>query len=178
MQIRILDVFVVLIDNFGKLASFNYFFKYPHIGFNFERTTGEWQLLQIVSNNLSNSGPPLKWKKWQFVYNTINFTSSLIQLCRLFQAFHTNHPGPVNSFMSFYRKLASSKNFFSTSVNSEAQKKSKVFRKIVYGTLLGSYGYYQWEHYNRNMEIAKKLDIPFYKVYQMCIFNFDAYCIL
>ena len=40
-----------------------------------------------------------------------------------------------------------------------------MFRKIVLGSVLGAYGYYQWEHYNRNIELAHKLDIPFYKVH-------------
>jgi hypothetical protein len=39
-----------------------------------------------------------------------------------------------------------------------------MIRKLVLGTFIGSYGYYQWEHYERNMALAKKLDIPFYKV--------------
>ena len=60
--------------------------------------------------------------------------------------------------------------------SSSPEKKPKTFRKIVLGSLLGAYGYYQWEHYNRNMELAKKLDIPFYKV-RASAFDFLSYII-
>lgn len=50
---------------------------------------------------------------------------------------------------------------FSSNVS---EKNPKILRKIILGSALGAYGYYQWEHYNRNIELAKKLDIPFYKV--------------
>ncbi len=64
-----------------------------------------------------------------------------------------------------YFKL-SKRAFSSASTYEIPQKKKnlKLFRKIAFGTVIGSYGYYQWEHYSRNMELAKKLDIPFYKV--------------
>ena len=49
------------------------------------------------------------------------------------------------------------------------QKKPKILRKIVLGSVVGTYGYYQWEHYNRNVELAHKLDIPFYKVFSLML---------
>lgn len=58
-----------------------------------------------------------------------------------------------------------SSQFPSLNQNNNNKKGLKIFRRIVLGSVLGTYGYYQWENYSRNMELAKKLEIPFYKVY-------------
>ena len=60
----------------------------------------------------------------------------------------------------------SARRLFSNVNDTETERKPKIFRKLILGSVLGTYGYYQWEHYSRNMELAKKLDIPFYKVSQ------------
>lgn len=64
------------------------------------------------------------------------------------------------SFLNLTQRLR----YSSGETEVSAKKNPKILRKIVLGSVIGSYGYYQWEHYNRNMELAKKLDIPFYKV--------------
>jgi len=61
----------------------------------------------------------------------------------------------------------------SSTTGNEEKKNPKIFGKLILGTVLGTYGYYQWEHYNRNIELANKLDIPFYKV--RFIYNYLFY---
>ena len=70
-------------------------------------------------------------------------------------------------FSNQRRRLFStvSSQFPTLNQNNNNKKSIKIFRRIVLGSVLGTYGYYQWENYSRNVELAKKLEIPFYKVY-------------
>jgi len=54
--------------------------------------------------------------------------------------------------------------FSSSSTEVTGKPKLRIFRKLAFGTFCIGYGYYQWEHYSRNSELAKRLGIPFYKV--------------
>lgn len=64
---------------------------------------------------------------------------------------------------------------FSSASSSEPLRKPRIFRKLVFGTAFAGYGYYQYEHYSRNIELARRLDIPFYKVLLYKAVPFSAF---
>ncbi len=43
-------------------------------------------------------------------------------------------------------------------------QRKRYFGKLAAATGIAAYGYYQYEHYFRNIELARRLEIPFYKV--------------
>jgi hypothetical protein len=132
--------------------------------------------LNIISNNFGNSRSPIKSNIFYGIQ--LKYYQFPEPIMHTFSIITPSYPGgnKIHKMIKMFYKR-----FSSNSTQSFPKPKPRLLRKAVFSSVLFAYGYYQWAHYKRNKELAKNLDIPFYKVFfshyvTFILFIYRLYC--